>query len=63
MEELIFGILRYLRLHLSLLIKGVPTTFVTYLLEALHVIVAYNKKNHLPAFQNAIIQAVLPVHF
>ena len=42
--------------------KGVPT-FVTYLLEALYVIIAYNKKNHLPAFQNAIIHAALPAHF
>ena len=45
---------KYFRLHPSLLIKGVPT-LATYLLEALYVIVAYNKKNHLPAFQNAII--------
>ena len=36
---------------------------VTCLLEALYVTVAYNKKNYLPAFQNAIIHAALPVHF
>ena len=30
---------------------------MTYLLEALNVIVAYNKKNHPLAFQNAIEEA------
>ena len=43
--------------------KRSPNLFVTYLSEALYVIVAYNKKNHLTAFQNAIIHAALPVHF
>ena len=45
-----------------MLLKGVPT-FVAYLLEALHVIVTYNSKNHPSAFQNAIIHAALPVRF
>ena len=53
---------KYFRLHPWLLLKGVPT-FVAYLLEALHVFVTYNSKNHPSAFQNAIIHAALPVRF
>ena len=53
---------KYFRLHPSLLIKGVPT-FVTYLLEALYVIVAYNNISRRLKMQSSTLPYTCPVSY